>query len=202
MGSGKTTLAVALADYYHETRDLQILSNMTLKSIDYTPFTLEYLAEQMKEEESSLEDCVLLLDETYQIADSRNSASKFNRLFSYFVVQTRKRNVELICCTHSFRSLDLRLRSATDEKGTAHYKEENPCRLCKGTGEHKEVTCPRCNGYGKTGRAWCKLYSQSKWTSLLFEVKNTSLVWPLFDTRERVPMRGDTFDKLGTVEVG
>ena len=201
MGCGKTTLAVALAEYYRETREKEIMSNMHL-NIPYRSFTLESLAEEMASGSSELVDVVILLDETYQMMDSRTSSTKMNRLLSYFIVQARKRDVELITCSHAFRSLDIRLRAATDEKGTAHYIEENPCKLCKGVGTYQEERCYRCNGYGKTGYAYARIYSRAKYTTVLFEVKNTSLIWPLFDTKERVPLRADTFTKLSTKEIG
>ena len=46
--------------------------------------------------------------------DARNSMSMLSRLMNYWIVQTRKRNVDLIIATHEFIRLDKRVRQAVN----------------------------------------------------------------------------------------
>ncbi len=61
-----------------------------------------------------LYNCALFLDEIYVYIDSRTSSSKRNRLWSYFINQTRKRDVDLYFTTQFFRQVELRLRENTE----------------------------------------------------------------------------------------
>lgn len=61
-----------------------------------------------------LYNCALFLDEVYVYIDSRTSGSKRNRLWSYFINQTRKRDVDLYFTTQFFRQVELRLRENTE----------------------------------------------------------------------------------------
>lgn len=58
-----------------------------------------------------LYDCSVYIDEAYIFFDSRMSQSKKNRIFSYFVCQTRKRTVNLVMSCQLFRSIDVRVRN-------------------------------------------------------------------------------------------
>ena len=61
-----------------------------------------------------LYNCALFIDEIYVYIDSRTSGSKRNRLWSYFINQTRKRDVDLYYTTQFFRQVELRLRENTE----------------------------------------------------------------------------------------
>ena len=61
-----------------------------------------------------LYNCCLFIDEIYVYIDSRTSGSKRNRLWSYFINQTRKRDVDLYYTTQFFRQVELRLRENTE----------------------------------------------------------------------------------------
>lgn len=61
-----------------------------------------------------LQNCVILGDEFHIILDSRNSMSGGNKMISYFVLQTRKRNVHLYFTTQDEGQVDIRLRRQVD----------------------------------------------------------------------------------------
>ena len=82
---------------------------------------------------------ILLTDEMYQMADSRSTQTKLNKLWTYFVVQTRKRGVDMYICTHHLDHIDLRLRRAVDIRGSCRFYPEAPCKKCK---------CKKCGGSG------------------------------------------------------
>lgn len=98
----------------------------------YQYFDAKYFLEHLNDEE--LVNSVLLLDEAYIYLDARTGASKLNKLFTYFIVQTRKRGVDLYICTHHVDIVDKRLRRAIDVRGTCRYKKEAPCQQCQGAG--------------------------------------------------------------------
>ncbi|MGP3705247.1 MAG: hypothetical protein ACKD6O_08165 [Candidatus Bathyarchaeota archaeon] len=57
---------------------------------------------------------VVLLDEVYAWLDSRVSSSAVNRLLSWIVLQSRKRNMDIIYSAQLGGSVDLRMRNMTD----------------------------------------------------------------------------------------
>ena len=226
MGSAKTTSAIAFAKREKEEFGKKIISNVHL-NMDYTHFSLEFFLEHIADEE--LSDCVLILDEMYQIADSRSSATKLNKLFSYFTVQTRKRGVDLYICTHHIDHIDLRLRRAVDIRGSCRYYPEIPCkdcrcRTCGGTGKIGGVPCTNCKGIGGTGVGkdgnQCKRclgygingYAVVNFLDRRLRRRYTSNdilggpihapeIWPIFDTRERIGIQQTIITGIDTKEV-
>lgn len=61
-----------------------------------------------------LYNCCVFIDEVYVYIDSRSSMSKRNRIWSYFINQTRKRDVDLYFTTQFFRQVEIRLRMNTE----------------------------------------------------------------------------------------
>jgi len=110
---------------------IKVYSNNHL-NFPYTYFDAKYFLDHLNDEE--LVNSVLLLDEAYIYLDARTGASKLNKLFTYFIVQTRKRGVDLYICTHHIDIVDKRLRRAVDIRGTCRYKKEYPCTQCQGAG--------------------------------------------------------------------
>lgn len=197
MGCGKTTMAVALADEEHRLNDRKIISNDHL-NMDYTHFDLAWFLEHLVDGE--MENCILFLDEMYQIVDSRSSATKLNKLFTYFVVQARKRDVDLYICTHHMDHIDLRLRRAVDIRGACRYHSEVPCRKCHGSGEYDGKPCDRCLGYGELG--WVRAHFldrrlRKRYTLDVFANK----YWHLFNTKERIPMQARILQGIDVLEV-
>jgi len=61
-----------------------------------------------------LRKAVLILDEVHVYIDSRSGMSKKNVILSYFVLQTRKRDVRLLYTTQFIDQVDKRLRQPTE----------------------------------------------------------------------------------------
>jgi hypothetical protein len=138
-----------------------VVSNNHLRFEGFKHFDVAWFVEQMQGG-TELEDCLMLWDEIYQMMDSRSSGTKLNKASSYYVVQTRKRGVDLYVCTHHIENVDVRLRRAIDVRGASRYFEQVckkcKCKTCKGAGRlphangsHLEPTCPDCSGVGGTG---------------------------------------------------
>lgn len=103
LGSGKSLLASILGIYNHK-----IGKNV------YANYKLEY-SEKINPIDLlnfELENCALILDEANTILDSRLN-SNANRLLGYFVLQSRKRNVNIFYTAQIAGSVDLRLRLVT-----------------------------------------------------------------------------------------
>jgi len=150
---------------------LKITSNNHL-NFPYTHFDPQYFLEHLEDEE--LSECILILDEAYIYLDARSGSTKLNKLFSYFIGQTRKRGVNLYICTHHRDVLDKRLRRAINVRGT--------CRFNKGPVEEgKPINRRRYN-----------------WATVTFTNVDTGqerrvrfygpAFWHLYSTEERVPL--------------
>ena len=104
LGSGKTLFLTYLA-YKSYKNNLTVYSNYHL-AFNYKPIILN--------ETFNYENCFIAFDEMHVYFDSRSSISRFNKIFSYFVLQTRKRNVTLCCTAQLYSSLDKRVRNVAD----------------------------------------------------------------------------------------
>jgi len=62
----------------------------------------------------SLKNAVIGIDEIHMIADSRRSGNKKNMLISYFILQSRHRNVNFYYTTQYQTQTDKRIRENTD----------------------------------------------------------------------------------------
>ena len=227
-GSAKTTMAVALVYDDWDRNKIKIVSNSHLnlpKREGWPPFQQFDLAWFMEHlVDGELENCSLFLDEMYQIADNRSSQTKLNKLFTYFVVQTRKRGVDLYFCTHHIDHVDIRLRRAADIRGACKYFPERPCRVCKcrkchGTGKLTTgIDCDECKGVGGTGIdkygkpcEHCRGYGQAgiavgyfldrrarKRYTVEVDAQN---YWHIFNTKERIPFQAKILAGIDTEEV-
>ena len=61
-------------------------------------------------QDTNLYDSTVIIDEAYLWVDSRTSQSGYNKLMTYFMFQSRKRDVDLYVTTQQFENVDLRLR--------------------------------------------------------------------------------------------
>jgi DNA replication protein DnaC len=108
MGSGKTLSMTYYAYKYYKSGST-IFANYGLlfphKDIDY---------EKIKALDVEFQNSVLCLDEIHVFIDSRSSMSKVNKVVSYLITQSRKRNIILMYSTQHIGQVDLRLRSNTD----------------------------------------------------------------------------------------
>jgi len=82
---------------------------------DYQKLDYEVFIKAMKEG-ITLYDVSVIVDEAYLFADSRLSQTGFNRLFSYFQLQARKRDVDLYIVTQQFTNIDVRSRMNIDAR--------------------------------------------------------------------------------------
>ena len=148
-GSSKSLSACRLLYRDWKVYKKRIIS-WTHLNFPYTKFDPKWFLEHINDHE--MEDCTLFLDESYILLDSRTSGSKINKLFTYFIVQTRKRGVDLVVATHHLDILDKRLRRAVDIRGTCNYFKEKPCRACLDTptfAKNGKGVCTECRGWQK-----------------------------------------------------
>lgn len=180
MGSGKTTAAVhwAVKDFKEHGRP--ILSNVHL-TCEYQPFHLDSFLENVVGK--AISNLTFVFDEAQQLMDSRSSPSKLNKLLSYFIVQTRKRGVNMLVCSQFREQVDLRVRRSTDVSGACFYREV-PCPKCKGRGVSREELCQECRGYGKLGWVDVKLHRRGLGLRDMHYVIFSNDVWPYFDTTQ------------------
>jgi len=75
---------------------------------NFLPFSVDTLVDLIEKDGRGLLDCSILLHGTDM--SSRYSATKVNKLLSYFMIQTRRRSVDLYIIAHSIDLLDKRIR--------------------------------------------------------------------------------------------
>lgn len=123
MSSGKTLLMTR--EGFHDYRKgMRIFSNYKLAyphEIITTDKILEYA-----QQKTELADVAILFDEFYLYADSRLSGSKKSLLYSYFILQTSKRNIKLYYSSQNFHAIDKRIRDNTHILITVHPMLLNP----------------------------------------------------------------------------
>lgn len=156
-GSGKTLSCTAWA-YHFWRKGFKILSNYKLffaehlsrllnyqmdvedlESMGLTPpkmWDINFFMEHMQDEE--MMNTTLLLDEAYLFMDKRNTATHMNKIFSWFVAQTRKKNVNVLVCVQNQNLIDFRL-----DQAATHYIKCSP--LGK-TGKFVNLVKNRKNG--------------------------------------------------------
>lgn len=182
---------------------LKIITNTVLNIKDekgqslVTKFDTEYFLAHVQDLE--MMDCILMWDEAYLYMDSRSSGSKMNKLTSYFIAQTRKRDVDMFVCVQHIDLVDKRLRRAVDERGTCRYRKESPCTACNGLGKTEKkgrngdpgesIQCSRCLGYGETGWATSVFWNKRTGERKRIKIFGPAVFW-LFDTKELIPMQG------------
>lgn len=100
-----------------------LLENPNFKGYCYITFEqFLYLADKGYD----FKRACILLDEIHVWIDSRTSASKTNRMFTYIMLQTGKADINLYYTTQDFGQVDKRLRQRTDigmtitRKGDVH----------------------------------------------------------------------------------
>ena len=108
LGGGKTLMMVRylLQEY---ARKRKIMTNLKLNYASYLPLDIISLLEDNKE----LENVVLGIDELTVYVDCRLSMSKANRFFSYLVLQSRKRGVDIYYTTQDMSMIESRVTDHT-----------------------------------------------------------------------------------------
>jgi len=85
----------------------------------YANYNLEFphkkitkkLLEEWTKDKKHFNKAVFGIDEIYLILDSRSSTSKTSKIFSYFLLQTSKRDVHLFCTAQYINTIEKRLRN-------------------------------------------------------------------------------------------
>lgn len=105
--SGKT-LSMTYYAYRYFKKGYKIFSNYNLE-FEHEKLTKEILESYVKGK-VQFENSIFIIDEIYLIMDSRSFGKTFNKLFSYFVLQTSKRSVHLFGTAQYFNTIDKRFR--------------------------------------------------------------------------------------------
>lgn len=138
----------------------------------YTHLDPKYFLEHLEDEE--LEDCILLFDEPAQAGlDSRSTATKFNKLMTYFFAQSRKRGVEIYLCLLHIDMIDKRIRRWVDVRGT--------CRFSMGPMEEEKPIFKRRYNW-----ATVRLRDMRNGNGRKIRLYGPAF-WGLYDTTERIP---------------
>jgi len=107
LGSGKT-LSMTWLMNHNFNKGRQLYANYHLKPpLTYNPIKSIEEIEDMKQG-------VFGGDELWLWLDSRASRTKANRAVSMILAKSRKRGVDIIYTTQSFRQIDVRIRNITD----------------------------------------------------------------------------------------
>lgn len=111
LGSGKTILMTRYL-YKDFKKGRKIYTNYGVK-FKHEKVDMSNILE-MHENKFNLRDCSLGIDEITVFADCRRSGSKLNRVISYFILQSRKRNVDIYFTTQNLNMIDFRLMDYMD----------------------------------------------------------------------------------------
>jgi len=114
-GRGKTLSCVREA-YEHQRKGYSIYSNIKLNKNVFPKYTLitgKMLMDWVKGEQQ-FKKAFFILDEVHVYMDSRMGMSKRSVIISYFVLQTRKRDVRIGYTTQFLNQVDKRLRNPTE----------------------------------------------------------------------------------------
>ena len=111
MGSGKTLLMSIMAWEY--------FNNPKIKANVYANYKLNFrhkplMMQDIVDCDFDFNNSFLAVDEIHLFMDSRTSGTKKNRIISYFITQSRKRNIIFCYTTQDSHQIDKRLRSNTD----------------------------------------------------------------------------------------
>jgi len=124
-GQGKTLTAVKEA-YLFGLQGYTIYSNLELtfpdKRINVKPYKMSDMIDYANTK-NELKNAVVLMDEMHIVMDSRTSMTKRNIVISYFLLQTRKRNVHIIGTTQFLHQIDKRIRSTADMFISCRFKK-------------------------------------------------------------------------------
>lgn len=183
LGSGKTTGLVAqLLEFKKEG---YLIKTYGVK----TTFSEELNIDEILNFE--LSNCVIGLSEAYTILDSRVN-SNAERNITYFVLQSRKRNVHIVYDAQLMSSIDLRLRFMTDKVILCQKDSDGEYRVNKETGVKEEII------YGFTYSCFDRgeILTSQKYISWDNAMK---CIFPNFDTYE-VVMPMQLQDKNMTME--
>lgn len=114
-GRGKTLSCVREA-YEHQLKGYTVYANLKLSRKyfpNYVQLTGQMLIDYVQSE-TQFSKAFFILDEVHVYLDSRMGMSKKNVIISYFILQTRKRDVRIGYTTQFIDQVDKRLRHPTE----------------------------------------------------------------------------------------
>lgn len=122
MGAGKTLFLSMLCNQYKDTHIIMANYDLSVRDMDIYP---ETVGEMFAKADNYIGKKIVSLDEVHVFFDSRMAHSKANMLFSYFITQTRKQDIQLFYTTQHFNQVDKRLRDNTDVLAFPVYEPNN-----------------------------------------------------------------------------
>lgn len=147
MGGGKTLSMVKYA-YEKYLSGFTIYSNIHL-DFPHKKLDLELILDYANEDKQ-FPKSVFLIDEAHIYLEARRSASKRNIVITYFILQTRKKDILLLYTTQNFYQVEKRLREQTDVRISCYTKKVkgrmmtlNKMEVLKmeGTQRHSSIFC-------------------------------------------------------------
>lgn len=105
--SGKT-LSMTYEAYRYYKNGYKIYCNYHL-SFPHEKITKKIIIDYLKNK-TQLNKSIFLIDEIYLFLDSRSFGTKTNKLLTYFLLQTSKRNVHLLGTAQYFNTVEKRFR--------------------------------------------------------------------------------------------
>lgn len=182
---------MTLEGYKEHLRGRKVYSNYGL-NFPHEDMDDQMVAEATKHNRTTMfNGSVTLIDEVHVYMDSRNSASKKNRLFSYFVTQSGKLDTLLIWTSQFLGQVDKRLRLNTQtlykaeryivSKGKKIILRQDDKREDFFVDLHKHTFRER---RGQLGFVYEKTVT----------LKNPRKYFGLYDTRQRVAYTGEMKD--------
>lgn len=105
--SGKT-LALTYFAYDYYKKGFEIYSNYNLE-IPHKKLTVDVIKDAVYNKEQ-FNKTVFVIDEIYLILDSRNFSKNKNKIFSYFLLQSSKRDVHIFGTAQYFNTVEKRFR--------------------------------------------------------------------------------------------
>ena len=137
--SGKT-LAMTYYAMLYQKRGYEVYSNYNL-GFEHKKITKKVIVDYVKNKKQFIR-AVFCIDEIYLILDSRNFGQKSSKIFSYFLLQTSKRNVHLLGTAQYFNTVEKRFRencnfrvfcSRVIKKDNKYYDVSTNLRFLKDT---------------------------------------------------------------------
>lgn len=174
VGGGKTLSMVYEAYKYYKYRGYTVYANFGLR-FPHIKLTKEKFDELIGSPDG-LQNAVVLIDECHIWLDSRSSMRKKNKMITYFILQTRKRNVRLLATTQHLHQVDKRLRDTVDI-----------LVFCKNVSNNTSLV-------SKEGQTWIQQEYLFQWKEMQRPMKHLlygNPVFPLFDTTEVVSLAED-----------
>jgi hypothetical protein len=189
--SGKT-LSMTIEAFKKYKQGYKIYSNYHL-NFPYTPFTVDDLL-AFAEAGMYFGNSIFLIDEIHIYFDSRCSGQKRNRIFSYFLNQSSKNDIDIYYTSQFSRQVEVRMRLNTEIvvesvcKGVL-YKTKNSSPVIM------ENYRPKPNDYKWTAYITniVTKFSDTGYDKVTKRVYRADRYYKLYDTRQVIKMEKDVF---------